>query len=95
MLRTLSIAFLGAAVALPATAETLVKVNVAGLDAAAAHARVLKAAQAACRVELRNATPFEQYYQWTGCIKDAAAHAEAEMKAQQALAADGAVATGR
>jgi hypothetical protein len=88
MLRTLSLAALGAALgaalALPAVAETTLKVDVTGLDAPAAHARILKAAKAACRVELRNATQFEQYTQWNGCINDAVAHAESELRSQQA-----------
>jgi len=88
MLRTLSIAALGAtlgaALAFPAAAETTLKIDVTGLDAPAAHARILQAAKAACRVELRNATPFDQYVQWNGCISDAVAHAESALKSQQA-----------
>jgi len=89
MLRTLSIAALGAALALPAAAETTVKVDVAGLDGPAAHARILQAAKAACKVEMRNSTTFEQYYQWTGCINDAVAGAESQLKDQQAATATG------
>jgi UrcA family protein len=95
MLRTLSIAALGAVLALPAAAETSVKVDVAGLDAPAAHARIVRAARAACQVELRNSTTFEQYYQQPGCINDAVTHAEADLKAQQASAAGGGVLAGR
>jgi hypothetical protein len=85
MTRTLAIAaLLGVALALPAAAETTVKVDVAGLDAPAAHARLVAAAKAACQVELRDSQVFEQYYQHVGCITDAVAHAEAEMKMQQA-----------
>jgi UrcA family protein len=95
MLRTLSIAAVGAALALPAAAETTVKVDVAGLDAPAAHARIFQAAKAACRVELRNSTTFEQYYQWNGCINDAVARAESDLKTQQASTAGGALLAGR
>jgi UrcA family protein len=95
MLRTLSLAVLGAALALPAAAETRVKVDVAGLDAPAAHARILQAAKAACRVELRNATPFDHYVQWYGCIDDAVARAEADLKSQQAAASGRPVLAGR
>jgi len=87
MTRTLSVAaLLGVAFALPAAAETTIKVDVSGLDAPAAHARVLAAAKAACRIELRNSTTFEQYYQRVGCIKDAVAQAESQMNFQQASA---------
>ena len=92
MLRTLSITgplaavtvALGAALALPAAAETTIKVDVAGLDAPAAHARIVQAAKAACRVEMRDSTTFEQYYQWSGCLNDAVAGAESQLKGQQA-----------
>ena len=85
MLRTLSIAAVGiasaAALAFPAAAETSVKVDVNGLSASAAHARILAAAKAACKTELRNSTTFEQYYQWNGCLNDAVAGAESHLKA--------------
>jgi UrcA family protein len=95
MLRTLSLAALAAALALPAAAETTVKVDVTGLDAPATHARIVKAAKAACRVELRNSTSFDQYIQWNGCINDAVAHAEADLKSQQASAGGRPVLAGR
>jgi hypothetical protein len=98
MLRTLSIAvFLAAsatALAQPAAAETTVKVDVAGLSAPAAHARIVEAARTACRVELRESTTFEQYYQWTDCIHDAVATAESHLSAM-ASTADHAVLAGR
>lgn len=98
MFRTLSIAALGAvlaAAALPAVADTTVKVDVAGLTAPAAHAKILAAAKAACRVELRNSTTFEQYYQWTGCINDAVANAQSQLNAASATAAGRPVVAGR
>jgi UrcA family protein len=84
MLRTLSIAALGAALSLPAAAETTVKVDVTGLAAPAAHARIVRAAKAACQAELRNTAWFDWYIQWNGCINDAIAHAESDLKTQQA-----------
>ncbi|HLZ83164.1 MAG TPA: hypothetical protein VKQ54_06310 [Caulobacteraceae bacterium] len=89
MSRTLSfatpLAALGAALAIasafPAAADTTIKVDVDGLQAPAAHAKILAAARAACHVELRNSSTFEQYYQWTGCINDAVAGAESQLKA--------------
>lgn len=95
MIRILSIAALGAALALPAAAETTVKVDVTGLDAPAAHARILRAAKAACRIELRNSSTFEQYYQQPGCINEAVAHAESDLKTQSASTDVHAVLAGR
>jgi hypothetical protein len=98
MYRTLSSAVLGAAfmaaLALPAVAETTVKVDVAGLSAPAAHAKIVEAAQAACRVELRDASRLEQYYLHSGCISDAIASAEAQLKATASVS-DHAVLAGR
>ena len=99
MLRTLSLAAFGAvsaaALALPAAAESTVKVDIAGLPAPAAHAKIVEAARAACRVELRNSTTFEQYYQWSGCIKDAVASAQSQLNAASAAAANPSVVAGR
>ncbi len=99
MLRTLSLAALGAvsaaALALPAAAETAVKVDVTGLPAPAAHAKIVEAAKAACRVELRNSTTFEQYYQWSGCIHEAVASAQSQLNAASAAATSPSVVTGR
>jgi len=97
MYRTLSTAALGAtiatALALPAAAATTVKVDVAGLSAPAAHARIVTAAKAACRVEMRDATTFEQYYLRKGCINDAVAAAESQLNAM--ASADHPVLAGR
>ncbi|MDB5483980.1 MAG: hypothetical protein JWO83_5033 [Caulobacteraceae bacterium] len=98
MFRTLAIAAFAAsfvaASALPAAADTTVKVDVAGLSATAAKAKIFKAAKAACRVELRDATSFEQYYQWSGCINDAVANAQSQLKTTTASASSS-VAGGR
>ena len=96
MLRTLSIAAIGmasaAALAFPAAADTTVKVDVNGLTASEAHARILEAAKAACKTELRNSTTFEQYYQWNGCLNDAVANAESHMRATAETATPASVA---
>ncbi len=73
-----------AALALPAAAATVVKIDVNGLAPTAAHARIVQAAKAACRVELRNSTTPDLYFQQVGCINDAVAEAEARLKTQHA-----------
>ena len=99
MLRTLSLATLGAvlaaAVALPATAQTVLKVDVNGLAPAAVHAKIVQAAKAACRVELRNSTTGDQYVQQPGCINDAVSGAEAHLKTMHTANVDGSVVAGR
>jgi hypothetical protein len=81
MLRTIVIAAALGAMALPAAAATKVTVNVAGQDAKAAHATILRAAEAACKIELRDASTLEQYYLRTDCINVAVARAEAHLDA--------------
>jgi hypothetical protein len=90
MLRTLSVAAVlaasASAFALPAAADTTVKVDVTGLPAPEVHARIVEAAKAACRVEFRNSTTFEQYYQWSGCINESVAAAESQLRATASTA---------
>jgi hypothetical protein len=99
MLRTLSLAAFAAvsaaALALPAAAETTLKVDVNGLAPAAVHAKIVQAARAACRVELRNSTTPDQYFQQAGCISDAVAGAEAQLKTMRAANGGGSVVAGR
>jgi hypothetical protein len=101
MLRTLSVAAVLAAsvtaFALPAAADTTVKVDVTGLPAPQAHARIVQAAKTACRIEFRNSTTFEQYYQWSGCINDSVATAESQLRATASTAstANASVVAGR
>jgi hypothetical protein len=90
LLSLLAAAALGAS-ALPAAAATQVTVNVAGLDAGAAHATIVRAATAACQVELRDASQFQQYYLRPDCINAAVARAEAKLETARA----GAVAQAR
>jgi hypothetical protein len=71
MYRTLALAAALGALAVPAAADSVVKVNIAGLDANAARAKIVKAAQSACRIELRDEPSFDQYYELPVCIGDA------------------------
>jgi hypothetical protein len=86
MFRKLSLAAVLAAVAFPAFADTTVKVNVAGLDAKAAHALIYRAAQEACRIELSGETSLVQFYNRPICLRAAIAKAETDYSAMQGLA---------
>src|SRR5579859_5762846 len=83
------------AAVMPAAAETKLKVDVNGLAPAAVHAKIVQAAKAACRIELRNSTTGEQYVQQAGCINDAVAGAEAQLKTMRASNPGPAVIAGR
>jgi len=78
MLRSFVIAAALVAVALPAAAAS-VTVDVSGLDAAAAHAKIEKAAVEACRVAMSDQSAIEQYYDHDDCIRSAVASAEAKL----------------
>ena len=78
MLRSLVIAGALAALALPAAAAS-VTVNIAGLDATAAHAKIEKAAVEACRVALSDESLMTQYYEHDSCITEAVSAAEAKL----------------
>lgn len=86
MYRTLALAAVVGAIALPAAATTMVKVNIAGLDAKAAHTTIVKGAVTACRAELRDASTFQQYYQLPDCIRSAVTRAEASVETAKPLA---------
>lgn len=79
MVRTLVLAGVVASLALPALADTTVSVNIAGLDAAAAHIKIVRAAQAACTVELAPEGPLVQFYLHSDCVTDAVQRAEAQL----------------
>jgi hypothetical protein len=64
-----------AASALPAAAAS-VKVNVAGLDARAAHAQIVRAAETVCSSALADQTL--RYYSMSSCIDETVAAAEAK-----------------
>jgi hypothetical protein len=80
MVRAFALAAVIGAFALPAAAETLVRVNVSGQDAKSAHETITRAAEAACQAELRGSSHFEQYYYRPDCIRAAVARAESEMR---------------
>ncbi len=75
MYRKLILAAAIAAVAAPAFAQTTVKVNVAGLDAKAAQARIWEAAKAACRTEQAGLPDALKAYTYMPCVEKAAAAA--------------------
>ncbi len=79
MLRILALSLAGASLALPAAAETSLRINVAGLDAPSAHAAIVRAARAACQIELRESSTFEQHYHRLDCIEGAVARAESNV----------------
>jgi hypothetical protein len=87
MFRKLALAVALAAIALPAAAHTEVKVSLAGLDAKAAHAVILQAAQAACRAELADQSSLVQFYARPDCIDAAVAKAETSYSSMRGLAA--------
>ena len=76
--RAIALAGAVSALALPAAAES-VKVNVAGLDAKAAHVQIVKAAQAVCVAA--NAAETLRYYTISECIDDTIAVTEAKVAA--------------
>jgi hypothetical protein len=82
MLRTIVLAAALGAMALPAFADTSVKINVAGLDAKAAQAKIYLAAQKACRIELSDSTALVQYYNRPDCIAKAVTRADASLAAE-------------
>jgi hypothetical protein len=77
MFRTPALALAIGALALPAVASTSITVNLNGLDARTAHTAIVRAAQTACRAELRDDTPLQLSYDWTQCLTGAIAGAEA------------------
>lgn len=79
MFRTLAIVAALAGAALPAAAAS-VTVNIAGLDAKAAHAKIVRAAEAACSAVLNDGAVV-RYYEMSPCISDAVAAAEAKYAA--------------
>jgi len=81
MVRTLLLATALGALALPAFAETSVKVDITGLDAKAAHTAILRGAQTACRVELNDESDLELFYDRPDCLNEAIDRAEASLTA--------------
>ena len=85
MFRRFAIAAVLGAMAFPAAAAT-VKVDVTGLDSAAAHAKIVDGAMLACRIEMRGSSTFEQFYLHEDCINQAVADAEAKLASANRLA---------
>jgi hypothetical protein len=86
MFRKLVLAAAFAAIALPAAAHTEVKVSLVGLDAKAAHAAIVQAAQAACREELAGESTLVQFYTRPDCVNTAVAKAETTYSNMRGLA---------
>jgi len=86
MFRKFVLAAAFAAIALPAAAHTEVKVSLAGLDAKAAHAAIVQAAQAACRQELAGESSLVQFYNRADCVNAAVARAETTYSNARGLA---------
>jgi hypothetical protein len=79
MSRILVLAAVMGAFAVPASAAS-VTVNIAGLDAKSAHAKIVRAAEEACSVVLRD-SQIARYYEMPPCVDDAVAAAEAKYAA--------------
>jgi hypothetical protein len=79
MFRTLVLAAALGAFAASANAAA-VKVNVAGLDAKTAHAKIVRAAESACNAVLQDSA-IDRYYGLAPCVSDAVAAAEARFAA--------------
>jgi len=86
MVRTLLLATALGALALPAFAETSIKVDLTGLDAKATHVAILRAAQTACRVELNDESDLELFYDRPDCLNEAIDRAEASLSPTAASA---------
>ena len=79
MFRSLALAAVLGAVAVPAFADS-VTVNVAGLDAKAAHVKIVRAAQDVCNTVLQD-DAVSHYYGMGPCVDEAVAAAEAKFAA--------------
>ena len=78
MLKSLVIAAALAATALPAFAAS-VTVNVSGLDDKTAHAKIERAAEAACRTAMNEESSVAQYYDHAACVSEAVSTAETKL----------------
>ena len=86
MFRTLILAGAAAALALPAFAGTQVNVNVAKLDAPAAHKAIASAAKQACAAEFVQSSALVRFYAAPDCVSHTIATAEAKYVAMRGLA---------
>ena len=87
MFRALVLAAALGALAVPASAES-VKVNVTGLDAKAAHAKIVHAAVQACTAALADSA-MDFFYEMPTCVADTVADAEAKYAANERRFASG------
>jgi hypothetical protein len=78
--RTLVLTAALGALALPAAAAS-VKVNIAGLDAKTAHAKIVRAAETACSLSLADETL--RYYSINSCVDEVVAATEAKFAANE------------
>jgi UrcA family protein len=85
MFRTIALAAAIGTLAVPAFADS-VKVNLAGLDAQTAHAKIVQAAEQACNTELQG-SPIDHYYGMSPCVEDSVAAAEAKIAGDHHYAA--------
>ncbi|HEX4181531.1 MAG TPA: UrcA family protein [Caulobacteraceae bacterium] len=76
MVRILVLAAALGALAIPAAAES-VTVNIAGLDAKAVHAKIVRAAEQACDAVYGDSL-VTRYYAMPSCVTEAVATAEAK-----------------
>jgi hypothetical protein len=75
------------ALSVPAFAEPAkVTVNVAGMDAKAAHEAIFHAAQVACREALADETDLVKFYVRADCISGAIAAADTKYESMRGLA---------
>jgi hypothetical protein len=87
MFRTLALAGAAAALALPAfAAPAQVTINVAKLDAPAAHKAIAQAARQACFAAFGDETSLVTYYARPECVRRTVADAETKYAAMRALA---------
>ena len=85
--RTLVLAGAAAALALPAfAAPAQVSINVAKLDAPAAHKAIAQAARQACFYAFADQTALVTYYARPDCVRHTTAKAEADYAAMRGLA---------
>ena len=78
MFRTLVLAGAAAALALPASAATQVTINVAKLDAPAAHKAIASAAKQACSAEFVTTSGLVRFYGQPECVAHTLAKAESD-----------------
>jgi len=92
MFRTSLLAAAATAVLASQVLAAEITINVAGLDAKAAHAKILAGAHRVCEIETRDASAIEQPYALFDCVNDAVARAMVTMAANKEKASQTALA---